>query len=367
MALLSLIPQIGPLMTTEPLPRAVDAKHLTEALRRSGALSRGRVCNVAVESSLKKLRSLTLRLRLTYEGPSGDAPSYIILKTGHLDRPANASHQAIREVTFYRDIASLVPRRLAPRCFEAIWEADTKGWHLLLEDLTDSHFIATEWPLPPTTEQCASIVRAQARFHAAWWDDPRLGVSVENWADADPWKGYLRSFAERLALFVDRFGEFMPPERHELYQRFLDRAPHLLARYHSRRNLTIIHNDAHVWNFFLPRSGEDEDIRLIDWEDWHIDTGTTALAYMMAMHWYPDRRRRIENALLDRYHETLLAHGVSGYDRQELGRDYRLSVLWLIRRPIVQAAVDIPPRVWWNNLERIMLAVEDLGCRELLE
>jgi hypothetical protein len=25
-----------------------------------------------------------------------------------------------------------------------------------------------------------------------------------------------------------------------------------------------------------------------------------------------------------------------------------------------------PPRVWWPNLERIMLAVDDLGCRELL-
>jgi hypothetical protein len=22
--------------------------------------------------------------------------------------------------------------------------------------------------------------------------------------------------------------------------------------------------------------------------------------------------------------------------------------------------------VWWNNLERIMLAVDDLGCRDLL-
>jgi hypothetical protein len=27
---------------------------------------------------------------------------------------------------------------------------------------------------------------------------------------------------------------------------------------------------------------------------------------------------------------------------------------------------NIPPRVWWNNLKRIMLAVDDLGCRDLL-
>jgi len=27
---------------------------------------------------------------------------------------------------------------------------------------------------------------------------------------------------------------------------------------------------------------------------------------------------------------------------------------------------NIAPAVWWNNLERIMLPVDDLGCRDLL-
>jgi hypothetical protein len=44
---------------------------------------------------------------------------------------------------------------------------------------------------------------------------------------------------------------------------------------------------------------------------------------------------------------------------------YRLSVLWLITRPVAQALNNIAARVW-NNLERIMLAVDDLGCRDLL-
>jgi hypothetical protein len=87
---------------------------------------------------------------------------------------------------------------------------------------------------------------------------------------------------------------------------------------------------------------------------------------MMAMLWYPDRRRRMEGSLLDLYHATLLGGRVSVYDRQGLNDNYRLSVLWLITRPIWQAMSNIPPRVWWNNLERIMLAVDDLGCRDLL-
>jgi len=65
------------------------------------------------------------------------------------------------------------------------------------------------------------------------------------------------------------------------------------------------------------------------------------------------------------YHATLVAHGVT-YDRRALDDDYRLSVLWQITTPVWQAANNIPPVIWWNNLERILLAVDDLGCRDLL-
>jgi thiamine kinase-like enzyme len=212
-------------------------------------------------------------------------------------------------------------------------------------------------------EQCESIVQAWARFHAAWWDDPRLGVSV---GDATWWERYLRGFAERFERFTDRFGEFMPRERRELYERLIEQTPRLLARTFARRNLTIIHGDAHWWNCFLPHRADDEDVRIIDWEAWHISTATMDLAYMMAMLWYPDRRSRIEGRLLDRYHAELLSQGVSGYDRQALDDDYRLAALWLITRPVGQALTNIGPAIWWNNIERIMLAVDDLGCRDLL-
>jgi hypothetical protein len=165
-------------MTTEFLPRAADAGRLTEALRRSGAVGEACVCNVAVMDSFPKLRSHTFRLRLDYDGPAGEAPGSVILKTGHLDSAGHSPYSNRHEIAFYRSVAPALPGGLVPRCFEAVEATETSAWHLLLEDLTDSHFIATEWPLPPTLEQCESIVQTQARFHAAWWDNPRLGVSV---------------------------------------------------------------------------------------------------------------------------------------------------------------------------------------------
>jgi hypothetical protein len=72
------------------------------------------------------------------------------------------------------------------------------------------------------------------------------------------------------------------------------------------------------------------------------------------------------SATAARVHASLLASGVKGYDRAALDHDYRLAVLTQLMTPIIWAKIGIPPGVWRNKLERIMLAVDDLGCRELL-
>ena len=352
-------------MTAKSIPEAAKAEHLTEALRQAGALGSGSVCDVDVESLIEKLRSHTFRVRLGYEGPAANSPTSVVLKMGHLDSSGRPSYANRRELAFYRDVAPALPERLVPRCFATAEVTETSPWHLLLEDLTASHFIATEHPLPPSFLQCQSIVQAWGQLHATLWDDPRLGVLLGCPA-SEIWARHLLLSRDRFARFVDRFGEVMPAERRGLYERLLDSTPSLLARYDTGQNLTLIHGDAHWWNCFVPHDSQHEQVRLIDWEDWTVGTGTTDLAYMIAMLWFPDRRRSTEQPLLTCYHDTLLANGVTAYNRQQLNDDYRWSVLLLMLRPIWQATHNLPARVWWPNLERNMLAVEDLDCRELL-
>src|SRR5207253_470813 len=94
------------------------------------------------------------------EGSAEHAPSSVILKMGHLDSAGRSAYANHREIAFYRDIAPVVLDGLVPRCFESVEATDTSAWHLLLEDLTDSHFIATQWPLPPTARSGALLARA---------------------------------------------------------------------------------------------------------------------------------------------------------------------------------------------------------------
>jgi Ecdysteroid kinase-like family len=350
-------------MTSEALPRAAEANYLTEALRRCRVLGHDRVSDVALESSRSTILSRIIRLRLSYDGATTNAPRSIILKTGLPERTGAQWNAGRHEVAFYKEIAAAMSVRLVPRCFDAAWDADTNAWHLLLEDLTDSHFTLKNWPLPPTLEECERIIAARARFHAEWWDDPRLGVSIGTWLPADDRQ--LQVFAEKVVQFAERLGERLSPERRDLYQRLIDAGPRLNRRYHSHRDMTIVQGDAHVWNVFLPQTGGG-DLRIFDWDSWRVDVGTDDLAYMMALHWFPDHRRRSERHLLEHYHAALLAHGVDGYDRRALDDDYRLSALRQIATPVWQAANNIPAWIWWFHLERIFMAVDDLGCRELL-
>jgi len=353
-------------MTHSSLPKVAEAAHLEQALIAAGVLDGSSVTGVSTEASYATVLSHIFRLRLAYAGPASGAPATLILKAGLADRSGGPWVGGKHEVAFYRDVAPLMPPGIVPRCFAQHWDDDTGTWHLLLEDLSDSHVIATRWPLPPDFSQCEAIVRTRARCQAAWWDDPRLGVAIGAWQDARAHEEATTAMVSHFSRFADEMGDRLSPERRSLCERLFDSAPRLTQRYLSHHNMTIIQGDAHVWNCFLPKDGARDGGRLFDWDAWQVNTGSDDLACMMAQQWYPDLRSRFESRLLDCFHDELVTRGVQGYDRRALQDDYRLSALWQIATPVWQYANGIPPVIWWNNFERACMAVDGLDCRELL-
>lgn len=306
-------------------------------------LDDGRVLTVEAEAPRDQLLSRIVRLRLGYEGAAATAPRSLILKIG---LPGDANDRPFvlgaNEVAFYAKVAPATPAGLVPRCFDSAWHAETRQWHLLLEDLTDTHEIATQWPLPPSESLCRHMVQTLARFHAAWWDHPGLGVEIGTRSDAEAARQAMQRHAGAFERFADHLGDRLSHERRQLYERFFAAAPGRQARVLTYRNVTLVHGDAHVWNCFVPKDGSD-DLRYFDWDAWRIGLASGDLAYMMATHWYPERRRRLERPLLDHYHAALLAHGVRGYDRAALAEDYRRSVLMQLLQPMLQMTGGLPP------------------------
>ena len=152
----------------DPLLRLISAAHLNAILEQVGVLSDLRVQDVTIIKDRSTSRSRIIRFRPTYDGPANASPSSLILKTGVPDRQVTEWANGQQEVAFYRDVAPSLPAGLVPRCFEAHQGDATSPWHVILEDLTETHALATEWPLPPSEAQCRTIVGSLARLHAAW-------------------------------------------------------------------------------------------------------------------------------------------------------------------------------------------------------
>jgi hypothetical protein len=226
--------------------------------------------------------------------------------------------------------------------------------------------ILTDWPLPPSVEACGRIVDTWAIFHAFWWRHPRLGREVGTFLDEAALAKIGAEYRGRYERFAEALGDRLWSEARAVYARVFGAWGRLYTPARLYAAHTLAHGDAHVWNLLYPRDGAGSGIRLIDWDGWRIGRGAADLAYMMAVHWYPERRARLEARLIERYHAGLLAHGVTAYSLERLWEDYRLSVIGLLSTPVWQQSYGLHPSIWWPHLHRVLAAFEDLGCAALL-
>jgi hypothetical protein len=328
---------------------------LTQALRARGVLDCGCVTNIRQQSFASKTASVA-RIEASYSpDASPSAPLHLFLKLG----------RRRIEVEFFNHVAPSMPDPPVPRCYAAGFDPDLGRSHLLFEDLSATHVDAEE-AIPPALPDTERMLDALAQIHAHWWQHPRLRDDIRAISEDVP--GYVVGIArERFAGFVDVLGDRLSEERRRIYERVLVLwpPPSVRERKAGERALTLIHSDTHFWNFLLPRDPRADTVRIVDWAVWHIGIGPSDLAYMLAMFWFPERRARMEQGLVRHYHTQLLARGVQAYDWGQCWLDYRTAAIFNLFWPVFWSPY-LPQAIWWNALEKAMLAFGDLGCEELL-
>jgi hypothetical protein len=338
---------------------------LTETLARNGFP--GQVARIRATSTSAFTASIT-RLELSYAaGDPAPGPARLLLK---LSAPGAAPGFGEKEVQFHTLVADAAPDLPVARCYDAAHCRDTGRSHLLFEDLSQSHF-QTQSPLPPVRLNCQQAVDALAQFHAFWWKHPRLGQDIGEFPTPEAERQYVRELRQTFPGFADMLGDRLSPARRKLYEQYLAALPrlerHARDRLREGKGLTLAHGDAHPWNFLFPHDPEQDTARIIDWQFWGVRVGAGDLARFMALNWYPERRQALERGLVRRYHDGLLERGVGGYGWDDCWHDYRLAVIDNLSMPVWQwAGGALGPEVWWDKLEKAVLAFEDLGCAELL-
>jgi hypothetical protein len=349
----------------------VTPEWLTRVLRERGVLDRGMV--VAVHPSDPRSVSgggpgfrPSNRLQASYSAdapPSAPSRLYVKMYDGAFWKSAGQ-----REVAFYASIAAAMPDPPAITCYDAAYDAETGAYHLLMDDVSETHRVV-EREAPARKPDAERMVDALARFQAYWWGHGWL-AEVES---VDAW--FIRGEeAVDFPGFADYMGDRLSAERRRTYERVLASLPGLLARRLAAKDpLTLVHDDAHTWNFVLPLDEDGGRVYLVDWQQWGVSAGPHDVAYLITLFWYRERRARMEQDLVRRYHGRLLAHGVTGYDWDACWRDYRLFAvrnlmvpLWAWTWARSQGRKD-----WgfhrWMQFEKSMQAFWDLGCAELLD
>jgi hypothetical protein len=322
---------------------------------------------VAVEKQPRiPASSVVVPLALSYsDGASPSAPARLILKYSE----AGALNANEREVEFYAQVAPGVAGLPVIRCYDAAYSERHGRFHLLLEDLSETHISSPPSVLPPPKARAEQIVDAFASLHSAWWDHTRLGEDVGDLPTGTSIREKAVWCEETLPAFAGFMADRLPARRRGVYEKAVAALlPMQLGRLAAGKHLTLTHGDPHVGNFLYPRDHVEDTVRIIDWKGWEIAVGPGDMAHMMAVFWFPERRARLEQALLRRYYEHLLEGGVEGYTWEMCWYDYRFAVIELLFYPIWQWSTNqIPDVIWWPHVERLFLAFEDLGCEELFD
>lgn len=262
------------------------------------------------------------------------------------------------EVDYYlRTFADLADRPLV-RCHHAA--ADDTHYHLLLDDLADTH--RNQDDVPVTPEYGRGLVASLAKLHAHRWtltppDAATLQASLRN---------PLAGLPVMLAAMAD---DFSAQDRAVVAQVF-DELPSALARRaHNPAGYAWVHGDLNPGNILAPVTAPGP-VLLIDYQPFadvpvHDQLAMTDLAHAMVLWWPEEARRSLAWPLVEHWHGELQARGVGYASAAQLREDWRLCVAQTLLVPASRCsepgAVDAHRWLWQTHVRRALAALADLG------
>jgi hypothetical protein len=349
-------------------PDQVTTEWLTSVLTSSGALTRGKVGAIEVAKDQGNW-STSATLSLTYEaGSLGALPSRLFLKMVNTD--LDDEFFGPSEVTYY--VHDYVDVEDAPlvRCYDARFSEERNRYHLLLDDLSQSHVEAAE--KAPTLGYGLALAEGLAILHARWWGGQRLAEARAPMHSAEHIKRFVEIAEPGSGHIINHFSDSLESHWPETMRNLFARHPRtMIERSHDDNGFTLVHGDVGQRNILVPRH-TDRPLYIIDRQpfNWSLTTwlGVYDLAYAMVLDWEVETRRRLEMLVLRRYHDQLIRRGIEDYSWKQLVDDYRQSVATCVCVATEYCRGGVNKRwisVWLQMLRRALTACDDLDCAQL--
>jgi hypothetical protein len=351
-------------------PQELTAEWLTAALRETGTIRDAAVTDFDYEIIAEGvgLVGQLARVRLRYDEPEAGAPASLVGKFPATTQETRDLAKMLRfyerEVRFYEKVAAEVELRTPTRHYSR-FDPETSDFVLLLEDMAPARCGDQVDGCP--AQEAATLIPEIARFHATWWDHPRLpsmdwiplGNGPENQsgeqAFQDSWEPFLKKFGDRLPARVLRAGERLATKMIAIENAL------------TVQPMTIVHGDLRYDNLFFGPTG----LAVVDWQIVSRMRGTYDVAYFMSQSVNPAARRAREMNVLRSYHDTLLEHGVRDYSFEQCLADYRMTAMFCLAYPVVgggtlDLANERGVALATALLDRCVATIMDLDCDEMI-
>lgn len=268
------------------------------------------------------------------------------------------------EVDYYlRTFVGLADAPLV-RCHHAA--ADATHYHLLLEDLSDTH--RNQDDVPVTQAYGRSLVESVAQLHAYRWALPAPDAAAIEASLGDAHAG--------LPLMLDAMEDgFSAAERATVREVFgaLPRA--LVRRAQDPAGFSWVHGDLNPGNVLAPRAGAGR-VLLIDYQPF-LDPppmsglAMSDLAYAMVLWWPEQARRTWACELVDHWHARLESIGAGYASAERLREDWQLCVAQTLTVPASRCsepgAVTALHWLWRMHVRRALAALADARAWIFLE
>ncbi len=351
-------------------PAQLTPQRLTAALQHSGALIAGHVTGIERVGESERFLSANARLRPAYSPDArGSLPPALFLKMVTLDQEDDWL-QASEYYYYTRDYLN-VPDAPLLRCYDAAYDEEQGRFHLLLDDVSETHVPAGRKPV--TLEYGLALAEALAALHAPWWGTERLEAGGAPLHDAAQIEGFIAVARPGVEHILDCCAAELQPHWPALIYDIFARHPQMLLERNRAAvedggaGYTLIHGDAGDSNILVPIAGV-HPLYLIDRGpfEWSLTSwpGASDLAYAMVLDWPVEQRREWEMPVLRRYHAALVARGVNDYDWERLVDDYRLMVPLTVYVAVEwcrgHANLEFK-HIWMLYLQNALTACQDWG------
>jgi aminoglycoside/choline kinase family phosphotransferase len=247
---------------------------------------------------------------------------------------AESTHAYEREIRFYREVAPRTAIRV-PRMFATIMEPDESVFILVMEDLKG--LTAADQVIGMSRAEVLAAVQTIAALHAQWWNGEQL--------QALPWVPSVEQQLTMLSLtpeairkawplFLETFGESLPPSGRTLGERIIWHLDGILAAF-VKGTRTLVHFDYRADNLFIDDLTRKAPIVVVDWQLTMWGLGAYDVARLAGGSLSPAQRGGHHEEIVQCWHRGLMEGGVTGYSREDAWHDYRLSAIMAMLNPVL--------------------------------